>query len=496
MTKAWLCILIVATGIGADMAQGADGPRAQTGQRPNILFCIADDWGWPDAGVYGDPIVKTPAFDRLAREGVLFENAFVTSPSCTPSRGSILTGQYHWRLGAGANLWSSLPPNHVVYPLLLEEAGYHVGHAGKAWGPGDLKALGRTKDPAGDHAKKGFRGFLAALPEGKPFCFWLGSSDPHRPYELGSGRKAGIDPAKVRVPADLPDCDTVRSDLADYLFEVERFDRDVADALALLDERGEAANTIVVVTGDHGMPFPRHKCNLYDSGVHVPLVIRWPEVVKPGRRVTDFVSLADLAPTYLQAAEEAVPPEMTGRSLLPLLQAAGSGRIDPTRDHVLVGRERHTPAQEAPSTVGYPQRAIRTDDYLYIKNLEPDRWPVGAPKGSTRGPMFADCDDGPTKALLLKGLGDPAIKPFYDLAFAKRPAEELYDLAKDPGQLVNVADDPAFAKTKASLAEKLDGGLKASGDPRSFGRGHELESFPYLGRIPGRAAKSNPATEP
>jgi arylsulfatase A-like enzyme len=218
--------------------------------------------------------------------------------------------------------------------------------------------------------------------------------------------------------------------------------------------------------------------------------------VKPGRRVTDFVSLADLAPTYLQAAEEAVPPEMTGRSLLPLLQAAGSGRIDPTRDHVLVGRERHTPAQEAPSTVGYPQRAIRTDDYLYIKNLEPDRWPVGAPKGSTRGPMFADCDDGPTKALLLKGLGDPAIKPFYDLAFAKRPAEELYDLAKDPGQLVNVADDPAFAKTKASLAEKLDGGLKASGDPRSFGRGHELESFPYLGRIPGRAAKSNPATEP
>ena len=370
-----------------------------------------------------------------------------------------------------------------------------MGHAGKAWGPGDEKALGRTNDPAGDPAKKGFRGFLDARPAGRPFCFWLGSSDPHRPYDAGSGRKAGIDPAKVRVPADLPDCETVRSDLADYLFEVERFDRDVAEALALLDERGEAANTIVVVTGDHGMPFPRHKCNLYDSGVHVPLVVRWPAVVKPGRRVTDLVSLADLAPTYLQAAGEPVPPEMTGRSLLPLLQAERSGRIDPTRDHVLVGRERHTPAQEAPSTVGYPQRAIRTNGYLYIKNLEPDRWPVGSPKGSTRGPVFSDCDEGPTKKLLLQGHDDPAINPFYALAFSKRPAEELYDLAKDPGQVTNVADDPAFAEVKASLAKRLNEGLKASGDPRMVGRGHELESFPYLGPNPDRAAKSNPATE-
>jgi arylsulfatase A-like enzyme len=474
--------MVLATmGIGAHMAYGA----GKEGPRPNILFCIADDWGWPDAGAYGDPIVKTPAFDRLAREGVLFENAFVTSPSCTPSRGSILTGQYHWRLGAGANLWSSLPPQHPVYPLLLEDAGYHVGHARKAWGPGDAKALGRDRDPAGDRANKGFRGFLAARPAGKPFCFWLGSSDPHRPYELGSGRKAGIDPAKVTVPADLPDCDTVREDLADYLLEVERFDRDLAEALALLDECGEAANTIVVVTGDHGMPFPRHKCNLYDSGVHVPLVIRWPAVVRPGRRVTDFVSLADLAPTYLQASGEPVPPEMTGRSLLPLLRAEESGRIDLSRDHVLVGRERHTPAQEAPSTVGYPQRAIRTYTFLYIKNLEPDRWPVGSPNGSTRGPVFSDCDDGPTKSLLLKDRDDPAIKPYYDLAFSKRPAEELYDLANDPGQVTNVAADPSFAEVKITLAKRLDEALKASGDPRMDGRGHELESFPYLGPIPG-----------
>jgi len=467
--------------VAGPLVTGAAGPAAP-GPRPNILFCIADDWGWPDAGAYGDPVVKTPGFDRVAREGVLFQNAFVTSPSCTPSRNSILTGQMHWRLGAGANLWSSLAPEYPVYPLLLEDAGYHVGHWRKAWGPGDWKALGRTRHPAGEPVTKGLREFLAARPAGTPFCFWLGASDPHRPYDPGSGRKAGLDPAKVRVPADLPDCDLVRSDLADYLFEVQRFDGDVADALAVLDELGEAANTIVVITGDHGMPFPRHKCHLYDSGVHVPLAIRWPAAVKPGRTVTDFVSLADLAPTFLTAAGLATPPAMMGRSLLPVLAAEGSGRIDPARDHVVTGRERHTPAQEAPSTGGYPMRAIRTDAHLYIRNYEPDRWPSGSPTGSTKGWDFADCDDSPTKLYLVERQADPAVKPFFDLAFAKRPAEELYDLAADPGQLVNVAADPAYAEAKAALARRLDERLDATGDPRQAGRGVEIEAHPYLGQ--------------
>ncbi|NCX97350.1 MAG: hypothetical protein EBX35_01850, partial [Planctomycetia bacterium] len=264
--------------------------------------------------------------------GVLFQNAFVTSPSCTPSRNSILTGQMHWRLGAGVNLWSSLAPVHPVYPLLLEDAGYHVGHWRKAWGPGDWKALGRTRHPAGQPVSKGFREFLAARPARRPFCFWLGAIDPHRPYDEGSGAKAGLDPAKVRVPDDLPDCDLVRNDLADYLHEVQRFDGDVAAALAVLDETGEAANTIVVITGDHGMPFPRHKCHLYDSGVHVPLAIRWPAAVKPGRTVTDFVSLSDLAPTFLAAAGLPVPPAMTTRPRRkrPAPVAIRCGRSAPT----------------------------------------------------------------------------------------------------------------------------------------------------------------------
>jgi arylsulfatase A-like enzyme len=198
--------------------------------------------------------------------------------------------------------------------------------------------------------------------------------------------------------------------------------------------------------------------------------------------VTDFVSLSDLAPTFLAAAGRAVPPAMTGRSLLPLLAAEGSGRIDPARDHVLVGRERHTPAQEAPSSGGYPMRAIRTDTHLYIRNFEPDRWPSGCPTGSTKGWGYADCDDSPTKRYLVERQDDPSVKPFFALAFAKRPVEELYDLAKDPGQLVNVAADPAQAEAKAALAKRLDAGLAATGDPRQAGRGAELEAHPYLGQ--------------
>jgi N-sulfoglucosamine sulfohydrolase len=472
------------------------GPAAAAEPRPNILFCIADDWGWPDAGAYGEAAIQTPAFDRVAREGVLFDSAFVTSPSCTPSRNSILTGQWHWRLGAGANLWSSLDPVHPVYPLLLENAGYHVGHSSKAWGPGDWRALGRRRDPAGRAASGGFTAFLASRPAGKPFCFWLGSHDPHRPYDAGSGSAAGIDPARLRVPADLPDCDVVRRDLADYLGEVQRFDAEVAAEFAALDEAGEAENTIVVITGDHGMPFPRHKCHLYDSGTHVPLAIRWPAVIRPGRQVTDFVSLADLAPSFLEAAGEPVPAVMTGASLMPLLRAAGSGQIDPTRDHVLTGRERHTPAQEAPSMGGYPMRAIRTVDWLYIRNFEPERWPSGCPEGSSQGWRFADCDDSPTKQLLMAQRHDPAIRPFFDLAFAKRPPEELYDLANDPEQIVNVAADPTRAEVKADLASRLVAELEATADPRVLDRGSELEGHPYFGQTTGLRPTSQPSTTP
>lgn len=444
--------------------------------RPNILFCIADDWGWPNAGVYGDGAIKTPAFDRLATEGVLFENAFVSSPSCTPSRNALLTGQYHWRLREGGNLWSSLHPRYPVFPLLLRDAGYAIGHWRKAWGPGNFRALGRTENPVGP-TFRGFADFLARRPADKPFFFWLGASDPHRPYVPKSGARSGIDISKITLPADFPDHEIVRNDVADYYFEVQRFDRDVVAALALLEKAGELENTIVVMTGDHGMPFPRHKCHLYDAGTHVPLAIRWGKRVKAGRRVTDFVSFTDLAPTFLEAAGVDVPTEMTGRSITKILASPGNGQIAPRRDHVLTGRERHTIAQVPPSTGGYPMRAIRKHDFLYIRNFSPDRWPSGGPERNYR-----DCDGGPTKTFLLKHRDAPDVKQYFDLAFARRPAEELYDLAIDPHQLLNVAGKARYKEIQATLEKQLMAELKATGDPRVTGGGEQFDQYRYFGR--------------
>ena len=450
-------------------------------KKPNILFCIADDWGWPHAGAYDDPIVKTPTFDRLAREGVLFEHAYVSSPSCTPSRSSILTGQYHWRLGEGANLWSTIDVDVPVYPLLLEEAGYHVGHWRKCWGPGDLKAGGYTdKNPGGKEYSGGFKQFLEARQDGDPFSFWLGSSDPHRKYDKGSGKTSGIDIDKIQVPGFYPNEEEIRSDIADYYFEVQRFDSDVSKAIRLLEEIGELENTIIVMTGDHGMPFPRCKSNLYDMGVRVPLVIRWGDKVSGNRRVKDFISLTDLAVTFLGAAGVNIPEQMTGKSLEPILFSGKEGWIEPNRDHVIFGKERHVPAQLAPSLEGYPSRGIRTEQYLYIRNMAPDRWPAGVAEGSSH-PMntFPDCDNGPTKTFLIEHADDPNYRNYYEWSFAKRPAAELYDIKVDPYQINNLSENPEYDKAKKGLSEKLNTLLKVSKDPRIIGGGEKFDEYPY-----------------
>ena len=461
---------------------------AAADDRPNILFCIADDWGWPHAGAYGnDTVVKTPAFDRISSEGVLFEHAYVSSPSCTPSRNALLTGQWHWRLGPGANLWSTLNDDLEVYPHLLRDAGYHIGSWRKSWGPGKATGKWKGNPPAGKSYRGGFAEFLAArLEKDAPFCFFLGASDPHRGYKLNSGRDSGMDLSKIKLFAHYPDSEAVRGDVADYYFEVQRFDSDVAKALTLLEKTGELDNTIVVVTGDHGMPFPRCKSNLYDSGTRVPLAIRWGAKVKPGQVMNGFVSLTDLAPTFLDAAGVEVPKAMTGRSLLPAVTGGGDAKLRP---HILFGKERHVPGQEAPDKGGYPSRAIRTHDFLYIRNIEPDRWPNGTPhwqKAALAGAWFADTDNGPTKTYIVENKDkDDAHRRAYELCFAKRPAGELYDLKKDADQLVNVAAVGGYAETLQALSAQLTDELKAAGDPRHGGANpFDFDAVPYLGGAP------------
>jgi arylsulfatase A-like enzyme len=458
---------------------------ADDAPRPNILFAIADDWGYPHAGAYGDPVVKTPTFDRLAREGVLFENACVSSPSCTPSRGAILTGQWHWRLEGAANLHSVFPDKFTTYPELLERAGYVTGTTGKNWGPGKLETPGR---PLAGHPARNFREFLSARDTAKPFCFWLGSADPHRPYDAGSGAASGMDLAQIKLDAAFPDNEVVRSDVADYYFEVQRFDKLVGDAMAALEEAGLLENTIVLMTGDHGMPFPRGKSNLYDLGTRVPLAVRYPKLGKAGRTVEDFVSLTDLAPTYLELAGVPNLDGMTGRSLVNVLSSDSSGRIDPARDHVLFGKERHVPSQESPDMGGYPCRGIRTHDFLYIRNFRPDRWPNGTPDyehAAVPGNWYADTDNGPTKTEIIEHKDvDEAHRRAYQLCFAKRPADELYDLRKDPDQLINVAADPQYALELRELRGRLMGELEVTKDPRVVGGGEKFDEYPYLGGGP------------
>jgi arylsulfatase A-like enzyme len=461
--------------------------------RPNILLAIADDYGWPHAGAYGCRFANTPVFDRIAAEGVVFDNAFCPAPQCSPSRAGLLTGLNMWQLDEAGVLWGLLPARYDCYPDLLAEQGYFTGLTGKGWGPGSVEDSGRPHNPAGPSydARKcqpstrcmsrndypaNFADFLAARPAGAPFCFWYGAKEPHRPYEAGSGLRAGKQLADVDVPAHLPDCDEVRSDLLDYALEIERFDRDLGRMLDQLEALGELENTLVVITGDNGFPFPRAKANLYENGQHVPLAIRWGARVPGGRRVSDFVSFIDLAPTFLEAA--GVPPRqpMTGRSLLPILCSSQAGRVDSSRDVLFTGRERH--AYCRPDNRGYPCRAIKTDRFLYLRNYEPDGWPAGDPD------HYGDVDPGPSKTYLLEHRQEEGVRELVEATFGKRPAEELY-AAEDSANLGNLAADPSYADIKRELAERLERTLTEQGDPRMAGQGSVFDSYPYYGRMGG-----------
>ncbi len=515
----------------------------RAGNRPNIVFIFADDWG-RHAGIYaeidGPGTVndllrgRTPNIDRVAREGATFRRAFVSAPSCTPSRSALLSGQHFWRTGRGAILrgavWDDSIPS---YPLMLREAGYHLGKAHKVWSPGspiDAPYGGSRHryEPAGnafnqfsqnvtrqvaagtsletakqelyDQVAANFEAYLEARPAGQPLCYWFGPVNVHRKWTRGSGAALwGLNPddLKGKMPPFLPDSPTVREDLADYFGEILALDAAVGIILRRLEALGELDNTLVVLSGDHGAPgFPYGKNNLYDFGSSVPLLMRGPGVAR-GVVLDDLASLTDLAPTFLEAAGLTPTPNMTGRSLLPLLAAGRSGRIDPTRDAVFIGRERHV-ENARDGFLPYPQRALRTHDHLLIVNFEPDRWPLGEPyrldgdNPPTEEDLtevtritLPDDDAGPTKAWLVLNRHAPQWRPYYDRAFGKRPRHELYDLAKDPHQVRNVAGQPAYAAVQAALEKRLMDELRRTGDPRVVDGGRYYETPPLAGPVGG-----------
>jgi N-sulfoglucosamine sulfohydrolase len=503
--------------------------------RWNILFVFADDWGRyasAYAGLDGRPtlneVVKTPHFDRIAREGALFRNAFVNAPSCTPCRSSLMSGRYFFNTGRGAILrgaiWDETIPS---FPLMLRDAGYHIGKSYKVWSPGSPAdapfggqkhayeragrapnnfseemvarldrgmSLAAAREEILTQVRGNFDQFMADRKPGQPWLYFFGTTTTHRKWIRGSGKKLwGIEPEslKGRMPAFLPDVPEIREDVADYLGEAQAVDAELGVLLDRLDATGEAANTLIVVSGDHGMPgVPSGKCNLYDHGVAVALLVRVPGG-KGGRVVDDFVRLPDLAPTFMEVGGARPPEGLYGRSLLSLLKSNRAGQVDADRTWVITGRERHVDVARE-GNLPYPMRALRTKDFVYIRNFAPDRMPMGdakgalAPEAFKSGALvedtrvgFADMDSSPTKAWLIAHRDDPQWKRYFDHAFGRRPAEELYDVRKDPDQMKNLAGDPAFSTVRTQMAEQLMSRLIAAKDPRVTGDGKTFERSPF-----------------
>jgi len=451
---------------------------AQATSRPNILFAIADDRSWPGAIVTRNNMLRLPAVERVEREGVSFNNSYCASPSCTPSRSAILTGRQIWQVEEGGALYGTLRPKYPVFTQLLEDAGYHVGNTAKTWGPGDWTAAGQKrpicgvnynsrtlKPPAGGLDERDYAGnfedFLAARKQGQPFFFWYGGTEPHRVYERGYGQKLGKRLEDVDVPPFWPDTPTVRGDLLDYCAEVEWFDSQLGKMLQKLEQIGELDNTLVVVTSDNGMPFPRAKVNLYDWGVRMPLSVRWGKRIAGNQTRNSFVHHMDFAPTFLEVAGVAPPSSMTGRSLVDVF-----AREDAGRDCVFTGFERHVMAR--PNGQTYPVRAIRTNDFLYLRNFEPGRWPTGGEFVSSNRTPHGDVDACPTASFIVENRQQ--FPKQYGLCYGKRPGEELYDLKKDPYQLSNVAGGAGYKAAKQQLRGRLEGYLRKTGDPRIEGR--------------------------
>ena len=507
-------------------------------RRPNILFAFADDWG-RYASIYRsfqaenslNNLIDTPNFDRIATEGALFLNAYVPAPSCTPCRSSILSGSYFWVTGLGAILRGAVWDEEIpTYPLILEENGYHIGYTYKVWSPGKAinapyggertryEAFGSdfnqfshvvtemSKNMGIDEAKKilfdetveNFKSFLSDRPNGNPFCYWWGPTNTHRTWERGSGKHLwGIDPDSLtgRLPEFLPDVHEIREDVADYLGECLAFDAGLGKIIETLEESGELDNTLIVISGDHGIPgIPRAKCNLYDIGTEVALAVRWPEKIRPGRVVDDFVNLMDLAPTFLEVADVQPPTSMSAKSLMNVLTSNQSvGQIDSDRDWVVTGRERHVENARS-GGLPYPMRAIRTKDFLYIRNFKPDRWPMGDPKGlddlTVDAPKweeistdtrcaYGDLDASPTKAWMIHNRADRHVTDSFELAFGKRSLEELYDVQNDPDLMINLAEDSAFNDIRVELASKLDEILIKNNDPRLCETNCRFEFAPF-----------------
>ncbi len=466
-------------------------------ERPNILFAIMDDATYLYMSAYGCEWVDTPNFDRVAREGLLFNRAYTPNAKCAPSRSIILTGRHSWQLEEAANHWPYFPAKFKVFTEVLDEQGYHVGSTGKGWGPGvatredgsrrnlmintfnGIKTSTPTPQISAVDYSSNFEEFLDARGE-RPFFFWYGGYEPHRRYEYGSGvEKGGKSLDQIpdeEVFAFWPATDSVKNDLLDYAYEIEYFDQQLGKMLDMLEERGELDNTLVVVTADNGMPFPRVKGQVYEYSNHLPLAMRWPKgISEAGKKIDDLVSFLDFAPTFLELA--GISSEQSGMAATSGVSLKGlfTETHDPSRwqnRSLLLGKERHDIGR--PGDAGYPVRGIIRGDMLYLHNFENDRWPAGNPETG-----YLNTDGSPTKTVVLNGLGSANQHQYWQWSFGKKGVEELYNIATDPDCVNNLGNDAGHAELMQTMKTELFDRLNEQGDPRMAGQGQIFDEYAY-----------------
>ena len=399
-------------------------------------------------------------------------------------------------IGSAGTHGSSFPVQYQTFVDVLEQAGYKVGFTGKGWGPGDWLAGGRDKNPAGveynevklkkkprtgishtDYAGN-FDQFLAERKDDEPFYFWYGAHEPHLRYAEEGHSEERM--ATVDVPGFLPDTPASRLMLLDYADEINHFDTHLGKIIASLDAAGELDNTLIIVTADNGMPMPRAKSNGYDFGIHVPLSIRWGKNSSQSKIIDEPVGFVDLSATIVEAAGLDVPEQFVGTSLLGLLNG-DVDKLDYDRA-VFSGRERHSSSRY--QNLSYPQRMMRSGDYLIIWNARPELDPAGQPQSIVDGELSAphsayfDIDDSMIKRELIARRDDFYIGPFFHLAVDKRPEWQFFNVTDDPNCLTDLADDPEHSRIAGEYKNQLTETLTATGDPRALGYGHVWEDYP------------------
>jgi arylsulfatase A-like enzyme len=478
---------------------GCRGKNEQTvtALKPNILIVMGDDISWPHMGAYGTKWVKTPGFDRVASQGLLFGNAYTPNAKSSPSRACFLTGRNSWQLEEAGNHVPFFPSKFTTFIEALGNNGYVTGFTAKGWAPGiALDSAGNPRKLTGtpfndkklvppatgisriDYAGN-FEDFLARRNNDQPFCFWYGSTEPHRSYEYGSGRrKGGKELSDIpELFAFWPDNEIVRNDILDYAYEIEYFDSHLVKMLEILEKKGELDNTIVIVTADNGMPFPRVKGQPYEYSNHMPLAIMWGKGIKnPGRKVSDFISFIDFAPTLLEISgidtAQSGMQAMQGKSFTYLFSTTKKGYVDGSRDHVIIGQERHDVGR--PDDAGYPVRGIVKEGFLYLRNFKPGRWPSGNPETG-----YLNCDGSPTKSIILSLNRTGIAKEYWNLSFGLRGAEELYELGQDPACMNNLANNAGYSGQLQKMSSLLFDKLREQNDPRVVGDADVFDRYIY-----------------